>query len=89
MIGLYMLQEEKEERKEDNQYHEYYHTYTHLAKFQKMIMIYQLILQSMDLLQLLQISKKSYVKKKKEKVETALKYVYKSLQIDEPNGFHL
>jgi len=40
MIGLYMLQEEKEERKEDNQYHEYYHTYTHLAKFQKMIMIY-------------------------------------------------
>lgn len=88
MIGLYMLQEEKEETKEDNQYHEYYHTYTHLAKFQKMIMIYQLILQSMDLLQLLQISKKSYVKKK-EKVETALKYVYKLLQIDEPNDFHL
>lgn len=42
----------------------------------------------MDLLQLLYISKKSYVKKK-EKVETALKYVYKLLQIDEPNDFHL
>ena len=39
----------------------------------------------MDLLQLLYISKKSYVKKK-EKVETALKYVYKLLQIDEPNA---
>lgn len=40
MIGLYMLQEEKEETKEDNQYHEYYHTYTHLVKFQKMFMFY-------------------------------------------------
>lgn len=117
MIGLFMLQEEKEETKEDNQYHEYYHTagnevFHFQVSYIMMNIISPIISEELSYLHssgeipendydlladfivygltsiVLDFKKISYVKKK-EKVETALKYVYKLLQIDEPNDLHL